>query len=112
MRLIATATSTASRWTAWRSTGRARCSLGAEGTGLPQPLVDAADMRLTIPMQPPVESLNVAVAAGIILYEARRQRTTAARREADWRCQALGTGHARCGSRHAALALQSGAQQA
>ena len=49
--------------------------VGAEGTGLPQPLIEAADMRLTIPMQPPVESLNVAVAAGIILYEARRQRT-------------------------------------
>ena len=48
--------------------------LGAEGTGLPQALVDAADARLTIPMRAPVESLNVAVAAGIILYEARRQR--------------------------------------
>ena len=48
--------------------------LGAEGTGLPHALVDAADTRLTIPMQAPVESLNVAVAAGIILYEARRQR--------------------------------------
>jgi TrmH family RNA methyltransferase len=51
--------------------------VGAEGTGLPQLLVDAADMRLTIPMQPPVQSLNVAVAAGIILYEARRQRALA-----------------------------------
>jgi TrmH family RNA methyltransferase len=49
--------------------------LGAEGTGLPQALVEAADTRLTIPMHAPVESLNVAVAAGIILYEARRQRT-------------------------------------
>jgi RNA methyltransferase, TrmH family len=49
--------------------------VGAEGTGLPQALVDAADTRLTIPMHAPVESLNVAVAAGIILYEARRQRT-------------------------------------
>jgi RNA methyltransferase, TrmH family len=54
--------------------------VGAEGTGLPQALVDAADTRLTIPMQAPVESLNVAVAAGIILYEARRQRTTGRRR--------------------------------
>jgi tRNA G18 (ribose-2'-O)-methylase SpoU len=53
--------------------------VGAEGTGLPQALVDTADTRLTIPMRAPVESLNVAVAAGIILYEARRQRTTAGR---------------------------------
>jgi TrmH family RNA methyltransferase len=48
--------------------------LGTEGTGLPPHLMAAADGRLTIPMHPPVESLNVAVAAGIILYEARRQR--------------------------------------
>jgi TrmH family RNA methyltransferase len=48
--------------------------LGAEGTGLPPPLIDAADVRLTIPMCSPVASLNVAVAAGIILYAARRQR--------------------------------------
>jgi TrmH family RNA methyltransferase len=48
--------------------------VGSEGTGLPPALVEAADTRLTIPMQPPVASLNVAVAAGIILYEARRQR--------------------------------------
>ena len=49
--------------------------LGTEGTGLPPHLLAAADVRLTIPMQPPVESLNVAVAAGIILYEAKRQRS-------------------------------------
>src|SRR3954468_14816453 len=48
--------------------------LGAEGTGLPQPIIDAADVRLTIPMCSPVASLNVAVAAGIILYAARTQR--------------------------------------
>jgi TrmH family RNA methyltransferase len=49
--------------------------VGAEGTGLPPAVVSGADTRLTIPMRQPVESLNVAVAAGIILYEARRQRT-------------------------------------
>ena len=54
--------------------------VGAEGTGLPQAVVDAADARLTIPMQAPVESLNVAVAAAIILYEARRQRARVASR--------------------------------
>jgi tRNA G18 (ribose-2'-O)-methylase SpoU len=30
--------------------------------------------RITIPMQAPVESLNTAVAAALIVYEARRQR--------------------------------------
>jgi TrmH family RNA methyltransferase len=33
-----------------------------------------ADATVSIPMQPPVESLNVAVAAALLVYEARRQR--------------------------------------
>jgi RNA methyltransferase, TrmH family len=49
--------------------------IGGEGRGLPAPLVDAADERVTIPMQAPVESLNAAVSAALILYEARRQRS-------------------------------------
>jgi TrmH family RNA methyltransferase len=48
--------------------------LGAEGSGLPAGLLDAADARVTIPMAPPVESLNVAVTAALLVYEARRQR--------------------------------------
>ena len=38
-------------------------------------ILEAADTRLTIPMQAPVESLNVAVAAALVMYEAGRQRT-------------------------------------
>jgi TrmH family RNA methyltransferase len=49
--------------------------IGGEGPGLPQPLIDAADDRFSIPMQAPVESLNAAVTAALVLYEARRQRT-------------------------------------
>jgi TrmH family RNA methyltransferase len=48
--------------------------LGGEGPGLPDELLAQADHRLRIPLRAPVESLNVAVAAGIILFEARRQR--------------------------------------
>jgi TrmH family RNA methyltransferase len=48
--------------------------LGNEGAGLPADLVARADRRITIPMAAPVESLNVAVAAGILLFEAGRQR--------------------------------------
>ena len=55
-------------------TGPAALLLGGEGAGLPAALIDGADARITIPMQPPVESLNAAVTAGVILYEARRQR--------------------------------------
>jgi RNA methyltransferase, TrmH family len=49
--------------------------LGGEGAGLSTALVDGADDRITIPMHPPVESLNVAIAAALILYEASRQRS-------------------------------------
>jgi RNA methyltransferase, TrmH family len=48
--------------------------LGSEGRGLPDEAVADAGVTLTIPMCSPVESLNVAVAAGILVYEARRQR--------------------------------------
>ena len=53
--------------------------LGSEGAGLRPALTDLADERFTIPMHPPVDSLNVAVAAALVLYEARRQRQLAAR---------------------------------
>ena len=48
--------------------------LGNEGAGLPAEVEARADRRVAIPMAPPVESLNVAVAAGILLFEAARQR--------------------------------------
>lgn len=48
--------------------------LGGEGPGVQDELVSSADEGLTIPMRPPVESLNVATAAALILYEASRQR--------------------------------------
>ena len=47
---------------------------GGEGPGLTAEAIAAADERVTIPMQPPVESLNTAVATALVLYEARRQR--------------------------------------
>lgn len=50
--------------------------LGAEAGGLTPEEVSLADERIRIPMQPPVESLNVAVALAVILYEAARQRAT------------------------------------
>ena len=48
--------------------------LGSEGSGLDDDVVSLADARMTIPMRPPVQSLNTAVAAALIVYEARRQR--------------------------------------
>lgn len=48
--------------------------IGGEGAGLSPDLMASADARVTIPMRAPVESLNAAVAAAILVYEARRQR--------------------------------------
>ena len=42
--------------------------IGAEGTGLPAGAYRYLDRRVTIPMQPPVVSLNAAVAAALLLY--------------------------------------------
>jgi RNA methyltransferase, TrmH family len=48
--------------------------VGGEGAGLSAELLTQADERLTIDMQAGVESLNVSVAAALVLYEASRQR--------------------------------------
>jgi TrmH family RNA methyltransferase len=48
--------------------------VGHEGGGLEQDEIAATDEAVIIPMRDPVESLNVAVATAIILYEAARQR--------------------------------------
>ena len=48
--------------------------LGAEGTGLRRLVRDRCDRLVRLPMSGAVESLNVSVAAGVVLYEAVRQR--------------------------------------
>ena len=49
--------------------------VGSEGLGLPDEVLRRVDRRLSIPMLRPVESLNVGVAAALVLYEAYRQRS-------------------------------------
>lgn len=50
-----------------------RLLFGRESAGVPDNVHRAADARLLIPMKPPLRSLNVAVAAGMVLGEALRQ---------------------------------------
>jgi tRNA (cytidine/uridine-2'-O-)-methyltransferase len=47
--------------------------LGRESAGVPDAVHAAADMRLKIPMRPGMRSLNVAIAAAIVVGEALRQ---------------------------------------
>ena len=47
--------------------------LGAEGTGLPPAVLARGDLQVRIPMVGTAESLNLAVAAGLLLYEINRQ---------------------------------------
>lgn len=48
--------------------------LGNEGAGLSAELIALADLQVSIPLQSGVESLNVAIAAALMLYEAQRQK--------------------------------------
>ena len=51
---------------------------GSEGEGLPAQFLSRSDMRVRIPMVGTAESLNLAAAAAIMLYEVRRMEVGAA----------------------------------
>lgn len=55
-------------------TGGTAFLIGNEGNGLTEEAAEAADCLIRIPMCGQVESLNAAMAAGILMYEAARQR--------------------------------------
>jgi len=54
--------------------GRLALFIGNEGSGLPHKLISQMDETVAVPHPGPVESLNAAVAASVLLYEAARQR--------------------------------------
>lgn len=57
--------------------------LGNEGAGLSEALQPYATVAVKIPMAPAVESLNVAISAALLLYEAQRQRRQSLQRPQD-----------------------------
>ncbi len=48
--------------------------MGSEASGLSQKWLDEADLLIKIPMKGKIDSMNVSVSAGIVVYEALRQR--------------------------------------
>jgi 23S rRNA (guanosine2251-2'-O)-methyltransferase len=55
-------------------TGRVVLVLGSEGGGLRRRVAESCDLLVSIPIRGRVESLNVAAAAAVLLFEAARQR--------------------------------------
>ena len=55
-------------------TGSVGLVMGAEGTGIRRLTADLCDQLIQIPMDGSVECLNVSVATGVCLFEAKRQR--------------------------------------
>jgi len=54
--------------------GKTALVLGSEGTGISRLLLENCDGTVGIPSLGKIDSLNVSVAAGVLLYEAQRQR--------------------------------------
>jgi 23S rRNA (guanosine2251-2'-O)-methyltransferase len=73
--VIGAAADGSSDYTEWDWTVPSALFLGGEGSGLHRLVRERCDALVRIPLRGRIESLNVSVAAGVILYEALRQRT-------------------------------------
>lgn len=74
IRILTTTAQSAQAADTMELTGPVALLIGNEGNGVPAELAAKADGAVTIPCPGPVESLNVAVATSLLLYEASRQR--------------------------------------
>ena len=61
-------------------TGAMALVIGSEGKGISRLIKEKSDYIVSMPMKGKVNSLNASVAAGILMYEAARQRMGAAAR--------------------------------
>ena len=72
--VIGAAADGTSDYTEWDWTVPSALFLGSEGSGLHRLVRERCDALVRIPVRGQIESLNVSVATGVILYEALRQR--------------------------------------
>lgn len=68
-------------YTKWDWTRASALVMGSEGSGLHRLVAENCDALVKIPMYGKIGSLNVSVAAGVVLFEARRQREIVSRPE-------------------------------
>lgn len=72
--VVGTSVATSMTYTEWDWTRPTALVLGSEGSGLHRLVAENCDALVKIPMYGKIDSLNVSVAAGVLLFEARRQR--------------------------------------
>jgi 23S rRNA (guanosine2251-2'-O)-methyltransferase len=75
LKVIAAAERTGDKASEVSLTGPSVLILGSEDKGISRELINLSDNQISIPMTGTIGSLNVSVAAGILLYEIVRQRT-------------------------------------
>jgi 23S rRNA (guanosine2251-2'-O)-methyltransferase len=75
---VGTAADAEIEYTDWDWTRPSALLLGGEGEGLRRLVRERCDALVRIPLRGHIASLNVSVAAGVVLYEALRQRTATA----------------------------------
>ena len=73
--VVGTAADAPLAYTEWDWTRSSAVVLGGEASGLHRLVRERCDAVVRIPVSGRIESLNVSVAAGVVLYEAQRQRT-------------------------------------
>jgi TrmH family RNA methyltransferase len=74
IRVVATTPAGGTPYWATSYAGAVAVALGSERHGLPDAWLESADERVAVPAHGPIDSLNVAVAAGVVLCEAARGR--------------------------------------
>jgi len=72
--IVATSSQTQHSFWQWNFLPPTILLLGNEGNGLPQELINLADAVVSVPVAEGVESLNVAIAGSLVMYEVLRQR--------------------------------------